>query len=98
MSFSRRRARNMRILIPRVDLVWSRSAGRSIPAPKTRARWKFLLYLDRRVAFAETNRFHPPVILGGPSCNPDGEFRGVIVGYRAHESQRKRRRAPASRI
>ena len=40
-----------------------------------------LLHLDRRVAFAETNRFHPPVILGGPSCNPDGEFRGVIVGY-----------------
>jgi hypothetical protein len=43
-----------------------------------------LLYLDRRVAFSETNRFHPPGVLGvlgAPSCPAEDEFDGAIVGY-----------------
>jgi hypothetical protein len=47
----------------------------------SRSRDWALLRLDRRVAFSETNRFHPPVILQRRTCELGDEFRGVIVGY-----------------
>ncbi len=66
---------------PTVDV--AESIGGTLDACSENSRsldWA-LLHLNRRVAFSETNRFHPPVILGRPTCELSDEFRGVIVGY-----------------
>lgn len=67
--------------VPIVDS--AESLGGTLDACSSSSRsldWA-LLHLDRRVAFSETNRFHPPVILQRRTCDLSDEFEGVIVGY-----------------
>ena len=66
---------------PIVDGAWSVGGTLNACSENSRTLDYALLHLDRRVAFSETNRFHPPVIGGRATCTLDDEFRGVIVGY-----------------
>lgn len=66
---------------PVVDGAWSIGGTLNACSENSRTLDIALLHLDRRVAFSETNRFHPPIIGGRATCTLDDEFRGVIVGY-----------------
>ncbi len=67
--------------VPRVDSMESIGGTLNACTKNSRSLDWALLHLDRRVAFSETNRFHPPVVEGTPTCVMDAEFRGAIVGY-----------------